>query len=199
MKNLNRLIADLEQKKKRLLHLQDEVLPVKVGNAAVRHFKKNFRDGGWNDNGLTRWKKTRRQESGGTNAGSQYGPLCSRQNHLMDSITYTPSSGKVEISTPVSYAPFHNNGADITVTPRMKKFAWRQFFTAAGINKSDTPEVKKQKIAGIGAEGKMWRGLALTKKSRLRIPQRRFMGKPKELIDKVNAMIEAEVKKIIEQ
>lgn len=199
MNDFNSLIAGLEQKKKQLQRLRDEVLPVKIGNAAVRHFKKNFRDGGWNDNGLTRWKKTRRQESGGTDAGSQFGPLCSRQNHLMDSITYTPSPGKVIVSTPVKYAPYHNNGADIAVTPRMKKFAWRQFFTAAKINKGDTPEVRKQKIENLSANGKMWRGLALTKKTRLRIPQRQFMGKPRELVDKVQKIIDAEVKIIIEQ
>ena len=38
-------------------------LPRKVGVVAVNHFKQNFRDGGWLDNGLHPWKRTRRQDS----------------------------------------------------------------------------------------------------------------------------------------
>ena len=38
-------------------------LPRKVGVIAVNHFKQNFRDGGWLDNGLHPWKRTRRQDS----------------------------------------------------------------------------------------------------------------------------------------
>lgn len=198
MATFNTLIDKLEQKKKALERLRNEVLPVKVGNAAVRHFKKNFRDGGYNDNGLTKWEETRRQRSGGTNAASRFGPLLSRQNHLMNSIIFTPSPRKVVISTDVKYAPYHNNGADITVTPRMRKFAWRKFFESAKINDGDTAAVRKQKESAMSGEAGMWKGLALTKKTRLHIPQRQFMGKPKELIDKVNKVIEDELKKVLD-
>lgn len=197
MSDLNNLINNLEQKKKQLQDLRDRILPVKVGNAAVRHFKKNFRDGGWNDNGLTKWKTTRRQESGGSSAASQFGPLLSSQNHLMDSIIATPGPGKVIISNNVKYAPYHNNGADITVTPRMRGFAWRKFFEASKIKKGDTSDIRKQKEASMKAEDRMWKGLALTKKNRLHIPQRQFMGKPKELTDKVQEIVETELNKIL--
>lgn len=33
-------------------------LPRKVGIMAVNHFNRNFREGGWNDNGLTPWRET---------------------------------------------------------------------------------------------------------------------------------------------
>ena len=54
-------------------------LPRKVGVVAVNHFKQNFRDGGWLDNGLHPWKRTRRQDS--SSADADYGPLTSRRNH----------------------------------------------------------------------------------------------------------------------
>ena len=64
-------------------------LPRKVGVVAVNHFKQNFRDGGWLDNGLHPWKRTRRQEGKGKDA--RYGPLTSRRNHLMRSSPSLPS------------------------------------------------------------------------------------------------------------
>ena len=64
-------------------------LPRKVGVVAVNHFKQNFRDGGWLDNGLHPWKRTRRQEGTGTNASR--GPLLSGREHLMKSIQASTS------------------------------------------------------------------------------------------------------------
>ena len=66
-------------------------LPRKVGVTAVKHFKQNFRDGGWLDNGLHPWKRTRRQDSNSPDA--RYGPLTSRSNHMMRSIQGTEDKG----------------------------------------------------------------------------------------------------------
>ena len=63
----------------------------KVGVTAVNHFKQNFRDGGWLDNGLHPWKRTRRQDSNSPDA--KYGPLTSRRNHMMRSIQGTEDIG----------------------------------------------------------------------------------------------------------
>lgn len=59
-------------------------LPRKVGITAVNHFRQNFRDAGWRDNGLHPWKKTLRQQGGGPDA--KYTPLTSRRDHLMRSL-----------------------------------------------------------------------------------------------------------------
>ena len=67
-------------------------LPRKVGVTAVNHFKQNFRDGGWLDNGLHPWKRTRRQDSNSPDA--KYGPLPSRRNHMMRSIQGTGEYGQ---------------------------------------------------------------------------------------------------------
>ena len=86
-------------------------LPRKVGVVAVNHFKQNFRDGGWLDNGLHPWKRTRRQDSNSPDA--KYGPLTSRRNHMMRSIQSSTSPGQVTIEDPVPYATIHNDGGDI--------------------------------------------------------------------------------------
>lgn len=117
--------------------------PRLVGELAVSHFKENFRKGGFVNNGLEKWKPTRRQ---GTAAGAagQRGPLLSSNDNLYRSLAYRPSVRKVTISTPVSYAAVHNDGGTVhpTVTPKMRKFAWRKYYEAGGGNsgQEDPPQ-----------------------------------------------------------
>lgn len=162
-------------------------LPRKVGVTAVNHFKQNFRDGGWLDNGLHPWKRTRRQEGTGTNA--RRGPLLSGREHLMKSIQASTSPGQVSIENPVPYAHVHNDGAKIPVTKKMKKYAWFKFYSLSGFKKG-------QKKGNVSPEAEGWKGLALTKKSSIIIPQRQFMGDSAELRVKVNKLINESIQKI---
>ena len=78
-------------------------LPRKVGITAVNHFRQNFRDAGWRDNGLHPWKKTLRQQGGSPDA--KYTPLTSRRDHLMRSLQYEQTApGEVTVTAPVPYA-----------------------------------------------------------------------------------------------
>lgn len=163
-------------------------LPRKVGVVAVNHFKQNFRDSGWLDNGLHSWKRTRRQDSDSPDA--RYGPLTSRRNHLMRSIQSSTGPGIVTIENPVPYAAIHNEGGNITthptITDRMRKYAWHKVYSLAGVRgKGKLPE-------DLPEEASKWKGLALTKKKkvtiRASIPRRQFMGNSAELRTKVNKM-----------
>ncbi len=69
------LTMDAKEIQKRIVRLKDDIerevrdrLPRKVGIVAVNHFKQNFRDAGWRDDGLHPWKTTRRQREGGPDA-----------------------------------------------------------------------------------------------------------------------------------
>ena len=176
------------QKGKQLDDLTRRKMPVLAGNIAKRHIEEDFRRGGFTYNGFRRWKQTKRQQGGGSNANTQYGPLLSGRNYLSGSIEYTPSDGCTTVFTRAPYASIHNWGGILrpTVTPKMRKFAWAQHYKEAGDDK------KKDTF---------WKRLALTKKVKLaiRIPQRQFMGKEAgpELTRKVNGKMEEEVRKII--
>ena len=171
-------------------------LPRKVGVVAVNHFKQNFRDGGWLDNGLHPWKRTRRQDSNSPDA--KYGPLTSLRKHMMSSIQAETAPGQVTIEDPVPYAAIHNDGGDITthptVTERMRKYAWHMVYSLAGIKGKGT--LTKE----LPAEASKWKGLALTKKSSItvhaHIPKRQFMGDSAELRVKVNKLIQDSIQKI---
>lgn len=201
MSDLNQLIKRLEEKKSALIAFHDKRWPARVGEIAISHFKKNFRDAGWNDNGLTKWKRTRRQEQGGEGAYFNRTPLLSDRSYLQKGFTYNAGPGRVVVSNEVAYAPIHNTGGSVThrITPRMRKYAWRRFFESAGITKDDSPEVRKQKEAAMNDHDRMWKRLALTPKqsSTVHIPQRKFMGNSRELSQKVRDYTEQELLKII--
>lgn len=185
-RNIEKLVA---KAKDDILKEVNDRLPRKVGVIAVNHFKQNFRDSGWLDNGLHPWKRTRRQDSKSPDA--KYGPLTSRRNHMMRSIQSSTSPGQVTIQDPVPYAAIHNDGGDITthptVTDRMRKYAWHMVYSLAGIKgKGKLPRE-------LPAEADKWKGLALTKKRNItvhaQIPQRQFMGDSAELRMKINQRI----------
>lgn len=194
---------DAKEIQKRIVRLKDDIerevrdrLPRKVGIVAVNHFKQNFRDAGWRDDGLHPWKPTHRQKEGGPDA--KYTPLTSRRDHLMRSIQYSSQPGQVTITNPVPYAAIHNNGGTLnthpSVTKRMRRFAWAKVYALAGVKGKG--KLPKQ----LPATAAKWRALALTKKSKLsitaRIPQRQFMGDSRELKQKINTIINDSIKRI---
>ena len=54
----------------------------------------------------------------------------------MSSIEAVPSKASVLVFNPVAYARIHNEGGDMvstpTVTPKMKKWFWTQYYKAGG-------------------------------------------------------------------
>lgn len=191
--NITRLAEHIRKEVEREVN---DRLPRKVGITAVNHFRQNFRDEGFRDGGLKPWKKTLRQQGGGTDA--KYGALTSRRNHLMNSLQYRAAPGQVTIENPVPYAAIHNEGGTLNTHPRvtakMRKFAWAMAYRTAGVRgKGKLPK-------DLPYEAKKWRALALTKKSTLNItahiPQRQFMGESKELSEKVNKMVMESIEKI---
>lgn len=194
---------DAREIQRRILQAKDDIqrevsdrLPRKVGITAVNHFRQNFRDAGWRDNGLHPWKRTLRQQ--GKGADAKYSPLTSRRDHLMRSIQYDTRPGEVVISDPVPYAAIHNEGGDIhtqpSVTKRMRRFAWAMAYSIAGAKgKGKLPKE-------LPDEAAKWRALALTKKSRLNIhahiPKRQFIGDSHELMLKINDLINNSLQRI---
>ncbi|MFR9546129.1 MAG: hypothetical protein SNJ29_11200 [Rikenellaceae bacterium] len=210
------LMKDLSTQAKELELLARRTLPAAVGALAKRHFQDNFRKGGFVNGGFKTWQRSKRQSGKGTDAG--YTPLLSRQRNLFKGVTYTKSDNRVKIHNNVPYAPTHNWGETVhpNVTPKMRRFAWAKFYEATGAppkgisRKVAAPKPvkgRKKKVSSIytpsnlslNREALMWKGLALTKKTKLTIkmPQRQFIGESKELDEKVSQLIETEVSKIM--
>ena len=196
----------IEQKRKELDKMMRRKMPVIAGRMAKDHFQENFRQGGFVNGGLNPWPQAKRLSSGRTDAASNYGTLLSGRNHLFSSIKYIPSDYRVKVSNELVYAPIHNWGGtvSVTVTDRMRRFAWAKFYKASGHRrKANTGQKegtkRRRKQTKDNPQASFWKGLALTKKKKLNIhiPQRQFLGESKELTDKINERIEKEIRTIL--
>lgn len=116
--------------------------------------------------------------------------MSSRQN-LYGSIYYRPDDYRVTVGTSVPYAEIHNEGGEIVVTPRMKRFFWAKYRETNG---------GSWKRNAKNEEAEFWKTLALKKAgSIIHIPQRKFIGESLELTDKINTTIENEINEILQQ
>lgn len=189
--NLEQFQQLLLQKQKEIEQAMRRTMPVKVGRIAKDHFQEGFRKGGFQDNGTQAWQRKKHPD--------KYGPLMSSRQNLYGSIYYHPDDYRVTVGTEVPYAAIHNEGGDIVVTPRMKRFFWAKYREANGGSWK-----RKASPKGGGREGadeaEFWKTLALKKVgSVIHIPQRKFIGESLELTDKINNTIETEINKILQQ
>ena len=143
IKNLDDLI---KSKRKQLETLMQRKMPVMVGRIAKDHFQENFRQGGFVNEGFHPWPKAKRLLSGRTDAASNNGTLLSGNKTLFKSVAYVPSDYRVRIFNDVIYAPIHNWGGfvDVSVTDRMRRFAWAKFYKASEKRKKTGTGQKKR-------------------------------------------------------
>ena len=202
--NVNEAIRELRKREKQLEKAFKDTLPRKIGAKAVNLVNRNFREGGFYDDGLHPWKRTIRQDTA-KGKKKEYTPLLSRRNHLSRSTKYEHEPYKAIILNPVEYAGIHNEGGSFTthpkVTPKMRKMAWKMYFEAAGITKRMGKKTRKAKAAAAPPEALKWKAMALTKKQRLDIkvnmPQRRFIGPSRELRDMTREEVTKEITNIL--
>ena len=196
----------VEQIRKELDTMMRRRMPVIAGRLAKDHFQDNFRRSGFVNGGLHPWPKARRLTSGGTDAASQHGTLLSESKHLYNSIQYVPSDYRVRVYNEVAYASIHNWGGtvSVTVTDRMRRFAWAKFYEASGKSRKAATGGKKGRKRATGKQAEspqasFWKHLALTRKKKLdiRIPQRQFLGESEELTAKINERLEKEIRNIL--
>lgn len=149
-----------------------EILNDAVTYAAVtglNFFKESFEKKGWTDNGFTAWPETK----GGRDGGS----ILTSTGYLRDSLQIVERSPeRIEYAATAIYAGIHNEGGIIAVrvTEKARRFFWAMYYRNVD-----------------NSTGKMWKAMALTKKSflQVKIPKRQFIGESRELIDKLDEWI----------
>lgn len=171
-------LADLQR-------MMEHTLPVKVGRAVQASVRKNFRQGRFYKG--EHWDTPIRTTLGFKGAGGQYGPLLSGSDHLMMSTDYyVPRPGAVVIYNNTEYAAIHNDGGQIAVTERMRKYFWAR-------------HLEDKKRYGVKApETEFWKKMALKKPgSRIKIPRRHFLGPDDEVGRIVNKVLNKELENFI--
>ncbi len=151
-----------------------------AGIESVKFFKESFRYGGFTDTSFKQWA--------GSNSPLAGKKPMYRTGTLMQSIRKTEeNTQRVVVISDTPYSALHNDGGMITVTKQMKKYWWAQYYKFAGKPRKTTKSGKQANTASnrkLNAKAEYCKRMALMKVgSKIKIPQRQFMGESKILMD----------------
>ena len=124
-----------------------------------------------------RWQRARNPARAGRNVLVDSGAL-------RRSIGGRVSGTKITWESTLPYAAIHNDGGEIVVTAKMKKFFWYKYYSASkGIGRKKAGSKRQDKNSKMaGEEAEFWKRLALMKVgSSIKIPRRRFIGPSPEV------------------
>lgn len=127
------------------------------------------------------------------------GSLMNRSGGLRRSFKKQVNGDSITWSSSRKDATLHNDGGEITVTVKMKRFFWAMYYKANGAitqRKDGTAGNTKrnQKLAG---EAAIWKSMALMKTgSKIKIPQRRVIGPHPEVSRIINEISDEHFKEL---
>lgn len=107
------------------------------------------------------------------------GSQMARTNNLRRSIRAVVKGGKIEFSSSLPYASIQNEGGEVTVTAKMKKYFWYMYYQTSGkiANRKDGSARKTKSNTNLSIEARQWKNLALMKiGQKMKIPSKRFIG-----------------------
>lgn len=107
------------------------------------------------------------------------GSLMMRTGALRRSLRASSNDHSITFSSSLPYASIHNEGGEITVTEKMKRFFWAMYYKSSGaVQKTSKGEPRaSQRNKSMVAEAGFWKAMALKKVgSKITIDQRQFIG-----------------------
>lgn len=121
---------------------------------------------------------------------------------LRRSIQSRTTENSITFYTDLPYAAIHNEGSEIVVTPRMKKYFWHKYYEATGSfgRKKDGSRRNDKRTMQLSDEAEFWKFMALKKAgTTIKIPRRRFLGNSPEVEQAVRTIIEENLSGYIEE
>ena len=116
------------------------------------------------------------------------------QGNLRRDISARLDEDSITFEATLPYAAIHNEGGEIKVTDRMKRYFWAMYYQANGGlgRRKDGTLRKDKKTARLTTEAEFWKHMALMKVgTTIKSPRRRFIG--------VHPQLEAAVVSVIER
>lgn len=114
-----------------------------------------------------------------THANSR-GSLLLRTGRLRRSVKANQKNGQISWSSNLPYASIHNEGGEIVVTEKMKRFFWAMYYKASGgvlFSVKTKKQANTQRNQKLSAEAEKWKAMALMKVGTVMdIKQRQFIG-----------------------
>lgn len=122
------------------------------------------------------------------------GSLLMRTGKLRRSIRSKQSNNDITWSSSLPYASLQNEGGEIIVTERMKRFFWAMFYKANG---AVTASGKGERNKRLSQEAQTWRALALQKVgAKMKVKQRQFIGDHTQVRQRVEQVVDHNIKEL---
>lgn len=112
---------------------------------------------------------------------------------LRQSIRSESTETSIRFFTDLPYAAIHNEGGEIKVTAKMKRFFWARYCAATGSfgRKKNGEKRKDKRTIQLSTEAEFWKCLALMKVGKaIKIPKRQFLGASPQVETAVREIIE---------
>lgn len=112
---------------------------------------------------------------------------------LRQSISSRTTDSSITFCSTLPYAAIHNDGGEIKVTARMKRFFWHKYHEATGSfgRKKNGERRNDKRTVQLSTEAEFWKHMALMKEGKsIKIPRRRFLGASPEVEQAVKDIIE---------
>ena len=119
---------------------------------------------------------------------------------LRRSIQSWTTENSITFFTEEPYAAIHNEGGEIVVTAKMKRYFWHKYYEATGSfgRKKDGSRRNDKRTVQLSEETEFWKFMALKKAgTTIKIPRRRFLGTSPEVEKAVREIIEENITEYI--
>lgn len=125
------------------------------------------------------------------------GTLLNRTGNLRRSIKYTVSGGVIRFTSSLPYASIHNQGGEVIVTAKMKKYFWAMHYKAGGAIRTTSTgaQSRSRRNTALSAEAEKWKRFALMPVGqKIKIQKRQFIGSHPEITKVVKNIVDENVK-----
>jgi phage gpG-like protein len=115
---------------------------------------------------------------------------------LRRSVKSRVSGSSIVFESDLNYAAIHNEGGEIKVTAKMKKYFWHKYYDSTGSfgRKKDGTLRNNKRNVQLSTEAEFWKHLALMKVGKtIKIPKRQFLGMSPEVEKVVREIIEENI------
>ena len=119
---------------------------------------------------------------------------------LRRSIQSRTTENSITFFTEEPCAAIHNEGGEIVVTAKMKRYFWHKYYEATGSfgRKKDGSRRNDKRTVQLSEEAEFWEFMALKKAgTTIKIPRRRFLGTSPEVEKAVREIIEENITEYI--
>lgn len=122
------------------------------------------------------------------------GSLMMRTGTLRRSIRSNIEGTTVRWTSSVPYADIQNNGGEVEITAKMKRYFWAMYYKAIGATKGRKGATQR----AFSVEAEHWKALTLKKVGdKLKIPKRQFIGDHTEVKRMVNDIVNFNMKELL--